>query len=146
MPDALYTALVDLPDATLDYCDCTCFGFSCRSSHQIRQNQLCSSQLELIPQKTVFAALICYAACLQTSGGGAGKRENPHALLTGYENLLAHLKSHGALLNAVKPELLLDITDFRYPDISVLVFTVDAALARQLPLLFFKQVTHAVSC
>lgn len=36
------------------------------------------------------------------------------ALLTGYEHLLAYLKSHGTLLNAVKPELLLDIADFRY--------------------------------
>ena len=49
----------------------------------------------------------------QTSGGGSGRRESAPALLAGYENLLAHLKSQGALLNAVKPELLLDITDFR---------------------------------
>ena len=51
---------------------------------------------------------------MQTSGGGSGRRESAPALLAGYENLLAHLKSQGALLNAVKPELLLDITDFRY--------------------------------
>ena len=50
---------------------------------------------------------------VQTSGGGSGRRESALALLAGYENLLAHLKSQGALLNAVKPELLLDITDFR---------------------------------
>ncbi len=50
---------------------------------------------------------------VQTSGGGSGRRESAPALLAGYENLLAHLKSQGALLNAVKPELLLDITDFR---------------------------------
>ncbi len=50
---------------------------------------------------------------MQTSGGGSGRRESAPALLAGYENLLAHLKSQGALLNAVKPELLLDITDFR---------------------------------
>ncbi|KAL0021413.1 hypothetical protein WJX79_003538 [Trebouxia sp. C0005] len=49
----------------------------------------------------------------RTSGGGSGRRESAPALLAGYENLLAHLKSQGALLNAVKPELLLDITDFR---------------------------------
>ena len=36
------------------------------------------------------------------------------ALLSGYEHLLAYLKSHGTLLNAVKPELLLDLADFRY--------------------------------
>ena len=52
---------------------------------------------------------------VQTSGGGSGRRESAPALLAGYENLLAHLKSQGALLNAVKPELLLDITDFRSP-------------------------------
>ena len=50
---------------------------------------------------------------MQTSGGGTGRRESAPALLAGYESLLAHLKSQGALLNAVKPELLLDITDFR---------------------------------
>ncbi|DBA78771.1 TPA: putative protein fap47 [Trebouxia sp. C0004] len=49
----------------------------------------------------------------RTSGGGSGRRESAPALLAGYENLLAHLKSQNALLNAVKPELLLDITDFR---------------------------------
>ncbi len=30
-----------------------------------------------------------------------------------YDALLSFLKSHGALLNAVKPELLLDIEEFR---------------------------------
>lgn len=48
---------------------------------------------------------------MQASGGG--HRESAPALLAGYEGLLAHLKSHGALLNSVKPEMLLDISDFR---------------------------------
>ena len=61
----------------------------------------------------------------QTSGGGSGRRESAPALLTGYENLLAHLKSQGALLNAVKPELLLDIIDFR----SALACAHNSALA-----------------
>ena len=50
---------------------------------------------------------------MQTAGRGSGRRESAPALLAGYEGLLAHLKSQGALLNAVKPELLLDIADFR---------------------------------
>ena len=56
-----------------------------------------------------------YNAVMQTSGGGTGRRESAPALLAGYENLLVYLKSQGALLNAVKPELLLDIADFRFP-------------------------------
>ena len=70
---------------------------------------------------------------MQTSGGGSGRRESAPALLAGYENLLAHLKSQGALLNAVKPELLLDITDFRCAAAAAAVlraiFRPDQALA-----------------
>ena len=44
---------------------------------------------------------------------GAAGRQTAFALLSGYEHLLAYLKTHGTLLNAVKPELLLDLTDFR---------------------------------
>lgn len=50
---------------------------------------------------------------MQTASRGSGRRESAPALLAGYDGLLAHLKSQGALLNAVKPELLLDIADFR---------------------------------
>ena len=50
---------------------------------------------------------------MQASGGHTGRRESAPALLASYESLLAHLKSQGALLNSVKPELLLDIADFR---------------------------------
>ena len=49
------------------------------------------------------------------------------ALLSGYEHLLAYLKSHGTLLNAVKPELLLDIADFRY----VYPFTMETRSAEE---------------
>lgn len=55
---------------------------------------------------------------MQASGGG--HRESAPALLAGYEGLLAHLKTHGALLNSVKPEMLLDLADFRS---AVLLFT-----------------------
>lgn len=51
---------------------------------------------------------------MQVSGGHTGRRESAPALLASYESLLAHLKHQGALLNSVKPELLLDIADFRY--------------------------------
>ena len=66
---------------------------------------------------------------VQTSGGGSGRRESAPALLAGYENLLAHLKSQGALLNAVKPELLLDIADFR----SALAFAHNNAMHHDMP-------------
>lgn len=59
---------------------------------------------------TPFGPQYC---AMQTASRGSGRRESAPALLAGYEGLLAHLKSQGALLNAVKPELLLDIADFR---------------------------------
>ena len=40
------------------------------------------------------------------------KREASEQLLGQYEKLLTHLKAHGALLNAVKPEMMLDSEDF----------------------------------
>lgn len=51
---------------------------------------------------------------MQGSGGHTGRRESAPALLASYESLLAHLKFHGALLNSVKPEMLLDVADFRF--------------------------------
>ena len=42
----------------------------------------------------------------------SNKREASEQLLDQYEKLLTHLKSHGALLNSVKPEMLLDTDDF----------------------------------
>ena len=55
-----------------------------------------------------------HGTVMQASGGHTGRRESAPALLASYESLLAHLKSQGALLNSVKPELLLDIADFRF--------------------------------
>ena len=40
------------------------------------------------------------------------KREQAKALYIQYENLINLLKSHGSLLNTVKPELLLSCEDF----------------------------------
>ena len=59
---------------------------------------------------------------MQVSGGHTGRRESAPALLAGYESLLAHLKSQGALLNSVKPELLLDIADFKFAVLSHQLF------------------------
>lgn len=59
---------------------------------------------------------------MQVSGGPTGRRESAPALLASYESLLAHLKSQGALLNSVKPELLLDIADFRFALLSYWLF------------------------
>ena len=42
----------------------------------------------------------------------SNKREASEQLLEQYEKLLTHLKSHGALLNSVKPEMMLDTDDF----------------------------------
>lgn len=67
---------------------------------------------------------------VQTSGGGSGRRESAPALMAGYDTLLAYLKSQGCLLNTVKPELLLDITDFRCASVCDLV----AVSAPSLPL------------
>ena len=53
-----------------------------------------------------------------------GHRETANSLLIGYESLLARLKSHGAMLNSVKPELLLDIADFRFAALSYQLFVV----------------------
>lgn len=41
--------------------------------------------------------------------------------MAGYDTLLAYLKSQGCLLNTVKPELLLDITDFRCASVCDLI-------------------------
>lgn len=40
------------------------------------------------------------------------KREASEQILGQYEKLLTHLKAHGALLNSVKPEMMLDMEDF----------------------------------
>ncbi len=42
----------------------------------------------------------------------ANKREHPTQLLKQYEECLAHLKGHGALLNHIRPESLLSKSDF----------------------------------
>jgi hypothetical protein len=42
----------------------------------------------------------------------ANKKEAAENLLAVLDNLLVFLKSHGALLNAVKPEMLLELDDF----------------------------------
>ena len=42
----------------------------------------------------------------------ASKKDATEALLKQYESILVLLKSHGALLNAVKPEMLLELEDF----------------------------------
>lgn len=65
----------------------------------------------LLSQSIPFLSVSPCCVALQPSG--AAGRQTAMALLTGYEHLLAYLKSHGTLLNAVKPELLLDIADFR---------------------------------
>lgn len=42
------------------------------------------------------------------------RKEAAQQLLAQYESLLVFLKSHGALLNACKAELLMDLNDFRH--------------------------------
>ncbi len=46
------------------------------------------------------------------SKAAANKKEAAENLLAVLDNLLVFLKSHGALLNAVKPEMLLEFNDF----------------------------------
>ena len=50
---------------------------------------------------------------VQAGSLAANKKEVAQLLVAQYDALLSFLKSHGALLNAVKPELLLDIEEFR---------------------------------
>ena len=50
---------------------------------------------------------------VQAGSLAANKKEVAQLLVGQYDALLSFLKSHGALLNAVKPELLLDIEEFR---------------------------------
>ena len=50
---------------------------------------------------------------VQVGSLAANKKEVAQLLVGQYDALLSFLKSHGALLNAVKPELLLDIEEFR---------------------------------
>ena len=50
---------------------------------------------------------------VQAGSLAANKKEVAQLLVGQYDALLSFLKSNGALLNAVKPELLLDIEEFR---------------------------------
>ena len=43
----------------------------------------------------------------------SNKKEQAEQMLALYERVLLHLKSFGALLNDVKPELLIDLEDFK---------------------------------
>lgn len=53
-------------------------------------------------------------APLQAGNLTSNRKEAAQLLLAQYDGLLTFLKSHGCLLNAVKPELLLDIEEFRW--------------------------------
>ncbi len=50
---------------------------------------------------------------MQVSKLSSNRKEAAEQLLGAYDAALTFLRAHGALLNAVKPEMLLDLEDFK---------------------------------